>query len=229
MQKIQNIHAAESDWKVISCLDFPIYSHYFVSFIIKMFFFQILTLGAVRKANLQWIDRFLQYPSVMQGFSPATWSVPKTLCGVEVLMFTLFLLQACAWRATVSYLHAKIFTWKSLPGKISTETSPATQPSLLLLAFSGATSQPVLSLGRQHSFNIYLKCLEILEQPLPWPSYPIFFPKSIGSFLKQSMPCLPLSLGSGPTACHPWCLSYYLFQLVVFSVFKGFVVFHTFN
>lgn len=172
MQKIQNIRAAESDWKLISYLNFPVNSCYFVSFIINFFFSQILTLGAVRKASLQWIYRFLHYLSEILCFSPATWPVPKTLGGVEVLMFSLFLLQACAWRATISYLCAKVFTWKSLPGKIYAETSPATQPSLLLLTFSGATSQPVLSLGRQHPFSICLKCLEILNNPSPDPHIP---------------------------------------------------------
>lgn len=199
MQKIQNIHAAESDWKLLSCLNFPVNSHYFVSFITIFFFSQILTLGAVRKANLQWIERFLQDPSEMQGLSPATWSVPKTLGGVEVLMFTLFLLQACAWRATVSYLCAKVFTWKSLPGKISTETSPAT---LSLLAFSGATSQPVLSLGRQHPFNIYLKCLEILEQPPPLTPISYILPKVCRFLLK-----IEHALSACLTGQRAYCLS----------------------
>lgn len=101
MQKIQNIHAEESDWKLISCSNFPVNSCYFFSFIIFFFFSQILTPGAVRKANLQWIYRFLHYPSEMQGFSPATWSVPKTVGGVAVLMFTLFLTQSCAWRVSL--------------------------------------------------------------------------------------------------------------------------------
>lgn len=38
MQKIQNIHAEESDWKLISCSNFPVNSCYFFSFIIFFFF-----------------------------------------------------------------------------------------------------------------------------------------------------------------------------------------------
>lgn len=37
MQKIQNIHAEESDWKLISCSNFPVNSCYFFSFIIFFF------------------------------------------------------------------------------------------------------------------------------------------------------------------------------------------------
>lgn len=183
MQKIQYIHAAESDWKLISCLNFPVNSHYFVSFIIKIIFSQILTLGAVRKANLQWIYRFLYCPSETQGFSPATWSVPKTHSGsadVHPVSAAGLCLKSSSPAPLCKSLHLK---------KPSRKAFHWNQPSNL--AFS-ATAGFLWSHIPTRAFTwkaaslphrcIYLKCLAILEQPLPWPPYPIFFPKSVGSF-----------------------------------------------
>lgn len=112
MLKTQNIHAAESVWKLISCPSFPANFRHFVTFIIKIIFSQILTLGAARKAKLQWVYRLLHYPHkgrvFLQPLGPFVQPLVGWRCWRSCLLLTPFLLWACALRVTVPRFCAKV-------------------------------------------------------------------------------------------------------------------------